>query len=98
MSSPYYSDNVPTMLIQSWSLDCQMFEGETVAGPVPTLFGEDPTASVAAISKNTERAFTDYQRLVRVFFMPEVIQPEDAPHLVKKPRYKSKKIPFTPDK
>ena len=77
---------MPTMLVHSWSLDCQMFEGESVAGPIPTCFGEDPGTSIAAISANSERAFADYQRLVRAFFMPETIQPEDATSLVKKPR------------
>ena len=68
------------MLVHSWSLDCQM------AGPIPTCFGEDPGASIAAISANSEQAFADYQRLVRAFFMLETIQLEDATSLVKKPR------------
>ena len=63
-----------------------MFKGESVAGPIPTCFGEGPSASIAAISANSERAFADYQRLVRAFFMPKTIQPEDATSLVKKPR------------
>ena len=74
------------MLLMSWGLDCLMFEGDSVAGPIPTLFGEDITASKAAISANSERAFSDYQRLVRAFFMPETLQLEEAPGFVKKPR------------
>ena len=74
------------MLMMSWGLDCLMFEGDSVAGPIPTLFGEDITASKAAISANSERAFSDYQRLVRAFFMPETLQLEEAPGFVKKPR------------
>ena len=68
------------MLVHSCSLDCQM------AGPIPTCFGEDPGASIAAISANSAQAFADYQRLVRAFFMLETIQLEDATSLVKKPR------------
>ena len=70
------------MLMMSWGLDCLMFEGDSVAGPI----GEDITASKAAISANSERAFSDYQRLVRAFFMPETLQLEEAPGFVKKPR------------
>ena len=84
--SPSHRDNVPTMLVHSWSLDCQMFEGETVAGPIPTCLWEDPGASITAISNNSKRAFADYQRLVRAFFKPETIQPEEATNLGKKPR------------
>ena len=89
-SLSYSSDNVPTMLLMSWGLDCQMFEGDSVAGPIPTLFGEDIIASKSAISANPERAFSDFQRLVRAFFMPETLQPEEAPNFVKKPR----SVPF----
>ena len=67
-----------------------MFEGDSVAGPIPTLFGEDIIASKSAISANPERAFSDFQRLVRAFFMPETLQPEEAPNFVKKPR----SVPF----
>ena len=74
------------MLLMSWGLDCLMFEGDSVAGPIPTLFGEDIIASKSAISANPERAFSDFQRLVRAFFMPETLQPEEAPNFVKKPR------------
>ena len=70
----------------SWGLDCQMFKGDSVAGPIPTLFGEDINASKSAISANPERAFSDFQRLVRAFFMPETLQPEEAPNFVKKPK------------
>ena len=44
----------------SWGLDCPMFEGDSVAGPIPTLFGEDIIASKSAISANPERAFSDF--------------------------------------
>ena len=53
-----------------------MFEGEHVAGPVPTLFGEDPDTSKLAISANLGKAFTDTQRMMRCFFMPEVVSLE----------------------
>ena len=63
---------MPCLLLASWELECPMFEGEHVAGPVPTLFGEDPDTSKLAISANPGKAFTDTQRMMRCFFMPEV--------------------------
>ena len=72
MSNFLSRDNVPCLLLASWELECPMFEGEHVAGPVPTLFGEDPDTSKLAISANLGKAFTDTQRMMRCFFMPVV--------------------------
>ena len=63
-----------------------MFEGEHVARPVPMLFGEDPDTSKLAISANPGKAFTDTQRMMRCFFMLEVLSLEEAKAVVKKPR------------
>ena len=60
-----FSDKVPTLPLQSWYLECQMFEGEKVADPIPSLYGKDHAASLAAISSISKRAFAVYQRLVR---------------------------------
>ena len=86
MSNVLSRDNVPCLLLASWELECPMFEGEHVAGPVPTLFGEDPDTSKLAISANPGKAFTDTQRMMRCFFMPEVVSLEEAKAVVKKPR------------
>ena len=86
MSNFLSRDNVPCLLLTSWELECPMFEGEHVAGPVPTLFGEDPDTSKLAISANLGKAFTDTQRMMRCFFMPEVVSLEEAKAVVKKPR------------
>ena len=67
---------MPCLLLASWELECPMFEGEHVAGPVPTLFGEDPDTSKLALSANLGKAFTDTQRMMRCFFMPEVVSLE----------------------
>ena len=63
-----------------------MFEGDQVAGPVPTLFAEEPESSMTAIKANPAKAFTDLQRMVRCFMMPETISEEEADSFVKKPR------------
>ena len=35
------------MLLQSWMADSTLFDGDIMAGPVPSLFSEDPEASLA---------------------------------------------------
>lgn len=64
-----------------------MYEGEATAGPVPTLFAEDPVASKESLLSGSDRAHADYQRLVKVFFMPENVTMEEAIGIAKKPRY-----------
>ena len=81
-----FRDNVPAMLLSSWNLDATMFEGDQVAGPIMTLFAEDVEATTAAITANPAKAYADYQRIVRAFFMPETVDSSDAEAIVKKPR------------
>ena len=61
----FFSDKVPTLPLQSWRLECRMFEGEKVADPIPSLFGKDHAASLAAIYSIYKRAFAVYQKMVR---------------------------------
>ena len=61
----FFSDKVPTLPLQSWRLECKMFEGEKVADPIPSLFGKDHAASLAAIYSIYKRAFAVYQKMVR---------------------------------
>ena len=67
-------------------MDCAMFEGDRVAGPVMSLYGEDPVASKGAIDRNPAFAYKDYQRIVRSFLMPELVDADEAMSLVKKPK------------
>jgi len=78
---------VPTLNLAEWSLDASLFEGDKVAGPVPSLFAEDTVASLEAIANNPSKAYGDYQKLMRSFFMPENIELEETAALLKKPRY-----------
>jgi len=81
-----YRDNVPTLNLAEWSLDANLFEGEKMAGPVPSLFAEDPEATKEAISNNPSKAYTDCQKLMRSFFMPENVELLETAALLKKPR------------
>ena len=77
---------MPTILVKAWALDTPMFEGEETAGPIPTFFAEEVDTSREALNNNPVRGHADYQRLVRTFFMPEIIGVDEAPSIVKKPR------------
>jgi hypothetical protein len=77
---------VPTIRMGAWPLNAALFNGDDAAGPVPTLFSEEPEAAVGALNDNPHRAHADLQRLARLFFQPELISLEDAGPLIKKPR------------
>lgn len=81
-----FSDNVPTVLLKSWPLDATLFDGDLIAGPVPTLFSVDIEGTASAILHNPVRCHSDVSRMTRVFFMPENITTEEAIKLAKKPR------------
>ena len=51
-----------------------------------TFFSEDIESTREAITTNIKRAHSDYQRLTRAFFMPELVSLEEALSLIKKPR------------
>lgn len=48
---------MPTVLIKSWDLNADMFDGDALAGPVPTLFATDPDAAMANLLQNPEKVF-----------------------------------------
>ena len=69
-----------------------MFDGEAAAGPVPTLFSEDPEASIRAIKANLPKAHHDMQKLAKIFMAGETVRLSDCQAILKKPRYNSQKI------
>ena len=77
---------MPTVHLTSWDVECVMFEGDSVAGPVMSLFAEDPGVSKQGIDSNQAWAYADYQKIVRCFLMPELVSGEEAIQIVKKPR------------
>ena len=82
----YSSDNIPTIRLAAWPLEGDFFDGDVAAGPVPTLFSQEPEVTSQAINDNTARAHSDLQRLAKVFFIMEAISLPDCPALLKKPR------------
>jgi hypothetical protein len=82
----YRRDNIPTVLLESWPLAATMWDGNILAGPVPTLFAEDADLSSEALAGDPAKAHGDLAKLYRAFFMPEHLQLTDAVELLRKPR------------
>jgi len=83
----YFSDNVPTVLLAEWNIEANMWDGEILAGPVPTFYAENAAEARAAFMADQIKGHADILKMERIFFMPEVIGLEEALALVKKPRY-----------
>ncbi len=82
-----FSDTVPTTLLKSWPLEADLFDGDVLAGPVPTLFTANRSSALDALISNPEKAHWDIQRLNRAFFQPEYVPISSAADIVNKPRY-----------
>ena len=81
-----FSDNVPAILLDSRSLAANLFEGDVLAGLVPTLFADDPNAAEPAITSDAAKAHWDINKINKVFMVLENISLKEAVSLLKKPR------------
>ena len=68
-----YSDNLPTVLIKSWPLEADLFDGDQLAGPVPSLHSHDPDASLAGITSDPLKSHWNLQKISKSFFMAETV-------------------------
>jgi len=82
----YFRDNVPTVLVQEWPLEAKMWDGDLLAGPVPVFYADEPATARAAFMADQLKAHADILKIMRTFFMPEIIGLEEAAAIVKKPR------------
>ena len=62
-----FSDNVPAILLDSRSLAANLFEGDVLAGLVPTLFADDPNAAERAITTDAAKAHWDINKINKVY-------------------------------
>ncbi len=85
-----YRDNIPTIRLASWPLSCEMFDGDLIAGPVPTMFAEDPEVTKDALKADIYRAHFDMAKFERVFLQPEHVDLGEAFEIVNEPRFKLK--------
>ncbi len=63
------------MLLSEWNLTCEMFDGDVVSGPVPTLFSDRPDAAKMALANDPEKAFQDLGKILRKLVIHEYIPP-----------------------
>jgi hypothetical protein len=80
---------VPTVLLVEWNLTCEMFDGDVISGPVPTLFSDRLDAAKAALGNDLEKAFQDLGKILRKLVIHEYIPPAAGWAIVLKPRYKT---------
>ena len=81
-----YSNNLPTVLIKSWPLEADLFDGDLLAGPIPSLYSDDPDASLAGITSDPLKSHWDLQKISKTFFMAEAVTVANAVTMLKKPR------------
>jgi len=79
-------DNIPCLIVGTWDLNAQLFDGDVAAGLVPTLFAEDSDAAIKAINADPLKIHGDIQKINRLLFTPEGLSLKDAISLLKKPR------------
>jgi hypothetical protein len=89
ISNPYTRlprDRVPAVILAEWNLTCEMFDGEVISGPVPTLFSDRPEAAKAALVADPEKAFADLGKILRKLVIHEYVPPSAGWGIVLKPR------------
>ena len=74
------------MLLNSWPAEAALFDGDIMAGPVPSLYGEDPDAPLAGITAEPRKAHWDLLKICCLLFMPEILGLEDVLSFIKNPR------------
>ena len=67
-------------------METTLFDGEILAGPVPTLFSDEEDATLTAIEADPCKAHWDLTKIVKTLFMPESVDILDAVDILKKPR------------
>jgi hypothetical protein len=55
-----------------------MFDGDLIAGPVPTMFAEDPEVTKDALKADIYWAHFDMAKFERVFLQPEHVDLGEA--------------------
>ena len=81
-----FSNNLPTAFIKSWPLEVDLFDGNQLAGPVPSLYSHDPDAALAGILSDPLKSHWDLQKISKSFFMAETVTVAEAVTMLKKPR------------
>jgi len=60
---PLFRDLVPTVILKTWDLNATLYDSDVAAGPVPTLFTDDPEGALNSMKKDLMHAFTDINKV-----------------------------------
>ena len=58
-------DNLPTVQLQTWELNANLYDGTSTAGPVPTIFSDDQQATIDALVGDPAQAHKDVMKINR---------------------------------
>jgi hypothetical protein len=61
----YCRDNLPTVQLQTWELNANLYNGASTAGPVPTIFSDDQRATIDALVGDPAQAHKDVVKINR---------------------------------
>jgi hypothetical protein len=75
------------VLVKAWELAGSFWDGDLIAGLVPSFFSEDIDGSLASIMGDPYRTHRELCKIAKAFFEPEAIPVEEAAALIKKARY-----------
>ena len=78
---------MPAILLDAKSLSANLFEGDVMAGLIPTLFADDPATAEQAMLSDVSKLHWDINKICKLFMVMENIGLKDATSLLKKPRY-----------
>jgi hypothetical protein len=56
---------LPSLQLQTWEMNANMYDGVSTAGPVPTIFSDDQQATIDAMVSNPSQAHKDVTKINR---------------------------------
>jgi hypothetical protein len=83
---------VATVLLAEWPLTTNLFDSDSLEGPVPRLFTANLEEARKNFTTNLDLAFKDLNKLTSQFFTTENLHPLNALEYLDKPKYKKFKI------
>ncbi len=60
-----HRDNLPSLQLQTWEMNANMYDGVSTAGPVPTIFSDDKQATIDAMVSDPTQAHKDVTKINR---------------------------------
>ncbi len=76
-----------TVLLAEWPLTTNLFDSDSLEGPVPRLFTANLEEARKNFTTNLDLAFKDINKLTSRFFTTENLHPLNALEYLDKPKY-----------